>query len=565
MAATPGRRKGGGLATGTGPIPPVILLAGEDEDWLPVLDLELRRRYAVDYEVITTGNYDHARAILDGLRRWGREVALVLGCYGGQDRRGIELLRRARPLHPSAKRAVVVRWGDSASTGAVFRAMAEGHIEYQLVQPEGPRDEEFHGAITDLLHDWHWGQGPGFEAVRLIGVHDERTHLLREVFARNHIPSGFYEASSETGQRILRGLGLEDPDLPVVDLPFSAPPRTLVDPSYVELADALGLTSAPDPATVHDVVIIGAGPAGLAAAVYAASEGLRTFVIEREAIGGQAGTSSLIRNYPGFARGISGDHLAFRSFQQAWMFGAAFHFFRSATGLRQEDGGVAVALSDGTEVRARTVVVATGVHYRRLGIPELEELVGRGVFYGAAVTESRAMAGHPVQIVGGGNSAGQAALHLAKYATHVDLLVRGPDVALSMSDYLVELIHRTRNITVTHNAEVTCARAVDGVLAAIEVTHGGGRVEWIPSRGLFVLIGSVPCTEWLEGVVALDGTGHVVVGADAGVGRSPLETSLPGVFAIGDARAGAMNRVATAVGDGAGVVPLVHRHLRELR
>ena len=282
---------------------PVMLLVTLDDGSRAVLDDELRRRYGTDYEIITCRGYDHARAVLDGLRRWGRAVAMVLTYYGSGDRDGLVFLRRTRSLHPSAMRVVVVRWGDFDSSAPVFRAIAEGHAELQVIRPERARDEEFHGSITDSLDDWHLAQGNGFEAVRMIGRHDERTYTLRDQFTRNHIPVGFYEADSEAGRRILADLDLHDPELPVLVLQFQSPPTTLVNPTDVDLADAFGLMRPPSADTVYDVAVIGAGPAGLAAAVYAAPEGLRVLVVEREAVGGQAGTSSLIRNYPGFAAG----------------------------------------------------------------------------------------------------------------------------------------------------------------------------------------------------------------------------------------------------------------------
>ena len=584
-------RAGGGEGQGYRPLP-VILVATVDDDSLSVLDPEMRRRYGTDYEVVTCHGYAHARDVLEGLFRWDRDVAMILAFYGPRDHEGLDFLRRARSTHPSAKRVVVAEWGNFESRWPIFHAIGEGHVENLLLRPERPRDEEFHGGVVDLLEDWHWAQGTGgFEAVRVIGHLDERTHLLRDMFARNHIPVGFYEADEESGRRILRGLGLDEPELPVVDLRFSSPPRTLENPSDTDLVEAFGLTTQLDPDVVWDTVIIGAGPAGLAAAVYAASEGLSTLVVEREAIGGQAGTSSLIRNYPGFARGISGNHLAFRSFHQAWMLGAVFHFFRSGTGLEVDDDEQRVLLSDGTAARARTTIVATGVDYRRLEIPEVEELIGRGVFYGASVSEAPAMSGRPVHVVGGGNSAGQAALHLAKYAAHVSLLVRGPDVAASMSEYLVEQMRATRNVDIVHHAEVTGARAADGRLTEIEVTdRARGEGHWTPCHGLFVLIGSSPHTDWLEGAVARDEFGFVKVGMDAeadappedpsgragepdvtgepgGPGtlrvRQSLETSRRGVFAVGDTRRGSIKRVATAVGDGAAVVAAIHQHLAD--
>ena len=317
-----------------GNVDPVLLLATTDETSRDVLGSELRRRYGGDYEVVVCASYEHARAVLEGLRRWGRQVALVIACFGPDDREGLDFLRRAYSLHPSAKRAVAAIWGDFASTGDVFAAVAHGHAELVLLRPERRRDEEFHGAITDTLDDWHLAQGIGFEAVRMIGEQrDERTHALRDQFGRNHIPVGFHQVGTESANRLLAGLGLKDPELPVLQLAFTNPPTTLVAPTDLEIADAFGLM-APLPADrVYDVVVVGAGPSGLAAAVYASSEGLSTMVVEQSAVGGQAGTSSLIRNYPGFSRGVSGAHLAFRSFQQAWSFGSEYSFLREVQAL----------------------------------------------------------------------------------------------------------------------------------------------------------------------------------------------------------------------------------------
>ncbi len=308
-------------------------------------------------------------------------------------------------------------------------------------------------------------------------------------------------------------------------LQFTSPPTTLVNPTDIELADAFGVMHPPRSDAGYDLDIVGAGPAGLAAAVYAASEGLSTLVVERQAIGGQAGTSSLIRNYPGFARGVSGQHLAFRSFQQAWTFGAEFLFFREAVSLEVEpDGRHLLTLSDGTVVQSRTTVIANGVDYRRLDVPELEALVGRGVFYGAAVTEAPAMAGRPVFVIGGGNSAGQAALHLAKYARHVTLLVRSASLAASMSEYLIEQLQSTRNVDIRHRAQVVGGAAIDDVLAEIEIADlDAGTTERVPAGGLFVLIGSRPHTAWLGSVVQRDESGFVVVGpeVDRSAARRP--------------------------------------------
>lgn len=544
-----------------GDVDPVLLLATVDATTRQVIGSELRRRYGSDYEVVVCADYSHARAVLEGLRRWEREVALVVACYGPDDRGGLDFLRRAYSLHPPAKRAIAAIWGDFASTRAVFAAIGHGHADLLLLRPERHRDEEFHGAITDALDDWHLAQGIGFEAVRIIGEQrDERTHALRDQFGRNHIPTGFHQVGTESANRLLAGLGLADPALPVIQLAFTDPPTTLVAPTDLEIADAFGLMEPLSAEHVYDVVVVGAGPSGLAAAVYASSEGLSTMVVEQSAVGGQAGTSSLIRNYPGFSRGVSGAHLAFRSFQQAWAFGSEYSFLRQVTALGSDGALRTVAMSDGSLVRSRTVVIATGVDYRLLGVPSLDGLVGRGVFYGAAVSEAPSMAGREVYVVGGGNSAGQAALHLARYAHRVTLLVRGPSLAASMSDYLISQLEATRNVAIRYRTAVLDGREEDGCLAALTLGDpgGGGPPEEAVAGGLFVLIGSVPRTSWLPAEIERDEAGFVRTGHD---GRLLLETSMEGVFAVGDVRSGSVKRVATAVGDGATVIAQVHGYL----
>ena len=416
--------------------------------------------------------------------------------------------------------------------------------------------------------------GPPFR-IRASTHHREpasaRSHELRDTFARNHIPIGFYDAASEDGQRILHELGVDGGSLPVVVLPFTRDGSVLTDPSDADIADAFGLL-APLPQDAHfDVAVIGSGPAGLAAAVYAASEGLSTLVVERQAVGGQAGTSSLIRNYLGFPKGISGNKLAFSAYLQAWSFNTTFHFMREAVNLTVDGGDKVIALSDGTNVRSRCVIVANGVAYRRLDVPDLDALQGRGVFYGAAVSEAPAMSGKRVFVVGGGNSAGQAAVHLARYAAGVTILVRGNSLAASMSDYLIREIESAPNIDVRHQTQVVGGGGEDGLDHVTLRDLATGRAETLDAAGLLVLIGSESRTEWLRDCVLRDQWGFIITGPDLldhGASAWPLErppllleTSTPGVFAAGDARHGSVKRVASAVGEGATAVSLIHRYL----
>jgi thioredoxin reductase (NADPH) len=504
-------------------------------------------------------------------------VALVLGGVGGLDTDGTDLLADVRHLAPMALCAAAVRWGDFETAQPIFDALAVGRLDYWVLRPESERDEDFHRSVTDLLNEWATRRGPGFEAVRIIAEQwDARSEELRDLFTRNRIPIGFHDARSEPGQHMLAELGLHEPALPVVVLRFAATRPVLINPSNLDIAEAFGLMTPPPADTLFDLAIVGAGPAGLAAAVYASSEGLRTVVVEHEAVGGQAGTSSLIRNYLGFPRGVSGSRLAYDAYQQAWAFGTTFVFMRRADRLETAGDNRVLHLSDGSTLTARTVIISSGVAYRELGVPRLEEFQGRGVFYGAAVSEAPAMHGGDVLVVGGGNSAGQAALHLARWASQVTILVRGPEVAESMSDYLLREIGSTSNVDVRCNVSAVDAVGTDYLGGVVVEDRTTGKRDTLPANGLFALIGSQPRTDWLRDSVACDRWGFVVTGHDLlneqATGADshpwpltrppdPLETSLPGVFAVGDVRRGSVKRVAAAVGEGASAVRLVHGYL----
>ncbi|HEY1321838.1 MAG TPA: FAD-dependent oxidoreductase, partial [Streptosporangiaceae bacterium] len=493
-------------------------------------------------------------------------AALVIGGVGGQDSDGIEVLAGLRAIDPTALRVAAVGWGDWDSVQSVFDAVTAGTLDHWVTAPVQAPDEEFHRSVTEFLREWASQRDGGFEPVQVIGQRwSARSQELRDLFSRHRIPAGFYDATTGHARQMLADLGLASPDLPAVVLRFAAEPTALVNPSNAEIADAFGVMTPIPPGQVFDLAVVGAGPAGLAAAVGASSEGLRTVVVEHEAIGGQAGTSSMIRNYPGFSQGISGARLAQETWQQAWTFGTTFVYMRQAQSLSATGGRYRLRLSDGRVLTARTVIIATGATYQRLGIPALEDLQGQGVFYGAAASEAPAMRGRNVFVAGGGNSAGQAALHLAKWARRVTILVRAKSLADSMSDYLIRQIGSAPNIDVCYRMQVAGGTGTGHLQSLVLQDTLSGTRRSVPADALFVLIGSHPRTQWLGGSVARDPWGFILTGPDlpAGTGRQPLplETSLPGVFAAGDVRRGSVSRVASAVGEGAVTIPLVHRYL----
>jgi thioredoxin reductase (NADPH) len=389
--------------------------------------------------------------------------------------------------------------------------MTLGQIDYHLFTPWQPAERWLYPPVSEFLANWSKTQEPSFVAIRIVGRRWEpRSHQLRDILTRVAMPYRFYAHDSEAGRQILEEAGQDGGRLPVVVFRTG---DVLVDPSHAELSEFLGVSTRPEPST-YDLAIVGAGPAGLAAAVSAASEGLGSPVVEPEVFGGQAGTSSLIRNYPGFPHGISGDDLAFRTFEQAWLFGTSFVFAQAATGLTARGSERLLRLSDGRQVTARAVILAPGVSWRQLGVPSLEALTGAGVFYGAAGSEAHAMQGQQVFVVGAGNSAGQAALHLAEHAGSVTVLVRGDALAATMSDYLVKKIHATPNISVRLRTEVVDGQG-KGCLERLTLRDGGNDLtQTVSSAALFVLIGAQPHTHWLRGTVCCDRQGYLLTGRD---------------------------------------------------
>jgi thioredoxin reductase (NADPH) len=536
---------------------PLIVAVHESADSLHRLAAELAR-YERDYNVICGPSLEAALATLEALRDKEASVAVVLAARGTQELKGEEFLARAHEIHPHAKRALLIPWGgwaDAETADAIRTAMALGTIDYYTLEPWSTPDELFHRLMSEFLHEWRRQNLPGRREITVVAdPWSPRGYELRNLLARNGVPHAFHTCESAEGLDLLRSCGHEGATVPVVLLPDGS---ALVDPKPEDIAQhGTRMRTELDDDEAFDVVIVGAGPAGLAAAVYASSEGLRALVVERESIGGQAGTSTRIRNYLGFSRGLSGAELAQRAYQQAWVFGATFLLTREVTALRRANGTFVVTLDGGVEVETASVVLGMGVSYRKLDIPGLAELEGSGVFYGSSPSEARQFTGGNAFVVGGANSAGQAAVHLARYAGRVSMLIRGTSLSATMSQYLIDEIEGKDAIEVLLGTEVVGVGG-DGRLERLSL-RTGGEVREVPADGLFVLIGAEPRTEWLSDEIERDERGFVLTGPD-------YATSVPGVFAIGDVRSGSVKRVASAVGEGSVVIQHVHRYLEQTR
>jgi thioredoxin reductase (NADPH) len=549
---------------------PAIVVVDDDEPTLAALVDALERRIGADYAVLRESSAERAVDLLVRLRESGQRIACVVADQHMPGLTGIEVLLRAHELHPDARRALLVDVFDRDTLKRLAPEMTLGRIDSWLAKPWHPAEQYLYPRIGELLADWTEATGhSGFIAVRLVAEPGHpRAHEMRDILHRNGIPTDLITPESAQGETVLKRAGLGLDRLPAVAF-FDG--RVLANPSDAQVAEALRVATRPS-AERYDLVVLGAGPAGLSAAVYAGSEGLRTLMVDPRGMGGQAGTSSRIRNYLGFPRGVSGRGLATLAAEQSMLFGAEF-VFNHATGLRRLGDELIVTLSDDTQVVGRALVISTGVDYRRLDAAGTDDLLGAGVFYGAAVSEARAVTGEPVVVVGAGNSAGQAAVHLARYADHVTVVVRGPRLSSTMSDYLIREMAATPNIQIRLNTTVVKV-AGPGRLRQLSVQDTTtGHTATLMAVGLFILIGTEPRTDWLQAVLARDATGFLLTGsdlsADTGDGHRwpllrsplPLETSLPGVFAAGDVRQGSVKRVASAVGEGAIAVQCVHEYL----
>jgi len=531
---------------------------------------DLRRRYGEEHRIIRAESAEQALDALREMKLRGDLVAVILADYRMPQMNGIEFLEAAMDIYPGARRALLTAYAD---TGAAIEAINVVDLDYYLLKPWDPPDEKLYPVVDALLETWLTSDYRPVPETKVVGHRwSARSSEVREFLARNQVPYRWYASDSAEGRRLLEAAGTDGRTLPVVITPDGGP---MVAPSDPELAARVGLATTPS-AAFYDLVVIGGGPAGLGAALYGASEGLRTVLVERMATGGQAGQSSRIENYLGFPDGVSGAQLTDRARRQAAKFGAEVLTTREVVGLEVNGSARTVRFSDGTSVDAHTVILATGVAYRQLGAPGVAGLTGRGVFYGSALTEATSCADHDIFIVGGANSAGQAAVYLAKTARSVTILVRASSLEKSMSYYLIQQVENIPSITVRTCTEVIEAHG-DKHLERLTLRNSDtGQTETVDAQWLFVFIGAAPLTGWLDGVVERDERGFVPAGPDLmadghvspgwPLDRPPyhLETSVPGVFVAGDVRAESAKRVASAVGEGAMAVMLVHRYLEKL-
>jgi thioredoxin reductase (NADPH) len=544
---------------------PAIVIVDDEPDALTAMLDALMRRFGGDYRVIP---HLSARSALDAIAKIkdeNEDIALVIADQRMPEMEGRDFLGKVRSIVPTAKRALLVSWGDHEVSPTILQACALGELDNYLYKPWIPPEVHLYPLIGEFLAEWMRAHRPGMELIRIVGDEQSpRSNQIRELLDRNGIPFGFHQAGSVSANQLVQERGAPLTTLPAI---FLQDGSVLVDPTDAQIMDAIG--EGPSE-LLCEVAVVGAGPAGLTAAVYTGSEGLRTLVVERHVIGGQAGASSLIRNFPGFPRGISGAELTQRTYQQAWLFGAKFVFAREVTGLDSRGAQKILSLSDGREIAASAVVVATGAKYRELEVPDLERFIGRSVFY-TTFGESRLVEDLDMAVAGGGNSAGQAAIHLARFARRVTLVVRAASLAKGMSDYLVQQIRSTPNIDVRLQSEVVGGEGGELLESLAIRDNSRNVVDHIPARLLFVLIGAMPHTDWLAGVVQRDAKGFILTGHDVDLRDWPLqrkpmtfETSVPGVLAVGDVRLGSTKRVASAVGDGAGAVQNVHQYLQEV-
>ena len=550
---------------------PVILAVDDDPQVLRAVERDLRRRYAREYRVLRAESGESALDTLGKLKLRGDPVALFLVDQRMPKMTGVEFLEEAIVQFPDAKRALLTAYSD---TEAAIRAINEVGLDYYLQKPWDPPDQNLYPSLDELLADWRADYRPPFEGIRVVGDRwSPESHRTRDFLARNRVPYRWMDVEgSEEARQVVANADHGTPKLPLVvyeDGSYDEAPKNL------RIADRIGLQTRAEQ-QFYDLVIVGGGPSGLAAAVYGASEGLSTVLVEREAPGGQAGTSSRIENYLGFPRGLSGADLARRAVDQARRFEVEILTPQEVSNVRAEDPYRIVTLTDGTEISCYALIITTGVSYRRLDVPGEKELIGRGVYYGAAQTEALSCKGEDVYIVGGANSAGQAAMFFSGQARKVSLLCRSDDLRKSMSEYLVKQIEDRQNIEVLPNSSVSAVGGGEHLEEVSIDNSATGETRTVPANSLFIFIGAAPKTGWLDGLIERDERGFILSGPDMMQdGKRPkgwrpdrdpflLETSVPGIFVAGDVRHGSIKRCASAVGEGSIAVQFVHQYLREV-
>ncbi|WP_302499178.1 FAD-dependent oxidoreductase [Catellatospora tritici] len=546
---------------------PAILTVDDDAAVSRAVARDLRRQYGERYRIVRAASGAEALDALREIKLRGEQVAVLLADYRMPQMNGIQFLEAAMDLFPRARRVLLTAYAD---TDAAINAINVVDLDHYLLKPWNPPEEHLYPIVDTLLDAWQTTPDAAAAEIRVVGHRwSAPSYKVRDFLARNLVPYRWLTTDDPEGQRLLNAAGVTETDVPLV---ITTEGKTLVQPTEAELAGSAGLTITPG-SDFYDVIVVGAGPAGLGAAVYAASEGLRTVLVERRATGGQAGQSSRIENYLGFPDGVSGAQLTDRARRQALKFGAELLSAREVVSLEQAGATRVVHFADGSRIAAHSVVLATGVSYRMLDVPGCADLTGRGVYYGSAATEAANCAGQEVYLVGGANSAGQAAVYFSRYASRVHVLIRAESLQRSMSQYLIAQIEAIENITVHPFTEVCGSEGGEHLDRVTLVDSRTGERRTVETEWLFIMIGAEPRTEWLDGVIARDARGFVLTGPDLTHGgqrpagwnlpRDPyhLECSVPGVFAAGDVRADSVKRVASAVGEGAMAISLVHRYL----
>ena len=554
---------------------PILLSVDDDADVLRAIERDLRSNYGADYRVIGSGSPEGALDLLKQLRLRNDSVALLLADQRMPHMDGVGFLQEATRIYPEAKRALLTAYAD---TNAAISAINQASIHYFFLKPWDPPAEHLYPQLDDLLEDWQASHRPAYQGIRVLGTRwSPRSYELRDFLARNHVPYQWIDvelsASDPETKRLLESLGPDAASLPVVLFPDGA---KLLESTPVEVAQKVGLRTRAQ-TSFYDLAIVGGGPAGLAAAVYGASEGLHTVIVEREAPGGQAGMSSRIENYLGFPTGLSGADVARRAVVQAQRFGVEILAPQEAAGIRTEGPYRIIKLADGSEISCHALMIATGVQWRRLEAPGIDRLQGAGVYYGGGATEAISCKGETVYVVGGANSAGQAAMNFARYADRVVILVRGSSLSSTMSQYLIDQIKETPNIQLWAHASVVEVHGETHLEEVSVLCSDTDKVERVPANAMFIFIGALPRTDWLAGVVERDERGFLLTGSDLvrdgqrpkswTLERDPflLETNVPGIFAVGDVRHGSIKRVASGVGEGSVAVQFIHQYLSKVQ